>query len=157
MRLLIAAVGQMREPFYRKAQEEYARRIRRYARLSIVEVADDPVPQGEQERLAVKEREGERLLRKVPSGFLKVVLDPRGEEFGSEAFAAWLEERMKSGSVDIAFVIGGTLGLPPAVLEGADLILSMSRLTFPHQLARLILLEQIYRAFRIIRQEPYHY
>ncbi len=156
MRLLIAAVGRMREPFYRLAQEEYAKRIRKYAHLAIVEVADDPVPQGEQERLAVRVREGERLERKIPAGFLKVALDPQGEEFSSEAFAGWLEGRMNTGKGDIAFLIGGTLGLSPAVLEGADLLLSLSRLTFPHQLARLVLLEQLYRAFRIIRQEPYH-
>ncbi len=157
MRLLIAAVGQMKEPFYREAQEEYAKRIGRYARLSIVEVADEPLPLGEQERLAVKEREGERLLKRVPAGFFKVALDPRGEELSSEGFAAWLKRRMNSGRADIAFLVGGTLGLSEAVLRGSDFVLSLSRLTFPHQLARLIILEQIYRAFRIIRNEPYHY
>lgn len=156
MHLKIIAVGHMKEPFYRLAQEEYRKRLEKYARLTIIEVADEPVPGGEKERSLVKDREGERLLRKAPD-CLGVALDPRGKAFTSEELASWLSREMNSGRGEIAFFLGGTLGLSPSVLQRADLSLSLSHLTFPHQLARVILLEQLYRAFRILRGEPYHH
>ncbi|KUK36565.1 MAG: Ribosomal RNA large subunit methyltransferase H [Thermacetogenium phaeum] len=156
MRLKVIAVGHLKEPFYRLAQEEYRKRLQRYARVTIIEVADEPVPEREKERNLVKEREGERLLRKAPN-CLCVTLDPGGKALTSEELASWLGREMDAGRGEIAFFLGGTLGLSPSVLRRADLSLSLSRLTFPHQLARIILLEQLYRAFRILRGEPYHY
>jgi 23S rRNA (pseudouridine1915-N3)-methyltransferase len=156
MHLQIIAVGQMKEIFYRMAQEEYCKRLSRYTRVTITEVADDPVPRTGKEYSLVKNREGERLLQKT-SGCLRVAVDPHGKSLSSEGLASWLGQQMNTGRSEIAFLLGGTLGLSHSVLESADLSLSLSRLTFPHQLARVILLEQLYRAFRILRREPYHY
>ncbi len=170
MQIRIVAVGRIKEPGFVLAQEEYAKRLQRYSRLEIIEVDDDPVPSGDRQRQAVKLREGERLLRRaragVPAGpgtaqdCLLVALDSRGDQFTSEALAAWLGQPQAPdgrGHGDLTFMLGGTLGLSPAVLAQADLRLSLSSLTFPHQLARVVLLEQLYRAFRILRREPYHY
>lgn len=157
MRIWIGAVGHLKEPFYRLAQDEYLKRLQRYARLAVVEVADEPVPHGAVEQDAVKTREGERLWKRLPAGSLKVALDMRGELHSSEDFACWLGRQIASGREAVAFLIGGTLGLPAFILAEADHLLSLSRMTFPHQMARVILLEQLYRAFRILRNEPYHY
>lgn len=157
LHIRIVAVGRMKEPFYHLAQDEYKKRLQRYTKLAVVEVADEPIPRGAQERLAVTQREGERLLERVLPGSLIVAMDPRGQEFTSETFAAWIRRQIDTGRGEFSFLLGGTLGLSSAVLPGADLRFSLSRLTFPHQLARLVLLEQLYRAFRIIRREPYHY
>lgn len=166
----VVAVGRVKDPGYNLAQEEYVKRLQRYARLEIVEVDDEPVPSGRRpsEREGVKLREGERLLRRLPPNSLSVALDSRGRQFTSEEFAAWLgriqrvpagclPQRARRGQGDLTFLLGGTLGLPPMLLDRACLSLSLSSFTFPHQLARVILLEQLYRAFRILRQEPYHY
>lgn len=140
------------------AQEEYAKRLLRYTRLEIIEVDDEPVPSGDRERKAVKIREGERLWRRVShQNCLVVAMDSMGAQFTSEAFAAWLGQQQMTGRGDLVFMLGGTLGLPPAMLAQAYLRLSLSAFTFPHQLARVVLLEQLYRSFRILRQEPYHY
>ena len=168
----VVAVGRVKDPGYNLAQEEYAKRLQRYARLEIIEVDDEPVPSGRvhsgREREGVKLREGERLLRRLPPNSLSVALDSRGRQFTSEEFAAWLgrmqrdpagcpSQRARRGQGDLTFLLGGTLGLPQMLLDQACLSLSLSSFTFPHQLARVILLEQLYRAFRILRQEPYHY
>jgi 23S rRNA (pseudouridine1915-N3)-methyltransferase len=153
----VVAVGRVKEPGFVLAQEEYVKRLSRYTRLEIIEVDDEPVPSGDQERRAVKVREGERLQRRAPQGCLLVAMDPVGAQFTSEAFASWLGQQQMAGRQDIVFMLGGTLGLPPAVLTQAYLRLSLSAFTFPHQLARVVLLEQLYRSFRILRQEPYHY
>ncbi len=146
----------MKEPFYLAAQEEYRKRLEKYARVSILEVADDPVPKGGKDRLLVKDRQGKRLLKRAPN-FFRVAVDPRGKPFSSEELAAWFGEQMNTGRGDFTFFLGGTLGLPKSVLEKSGLILSLSRLTFPHQLARVILVEQLYRSMRILHHEPYHY
>lgn len=155
MHLQIMAVGQIKKPFY-QLQEEYHKRLSRYTRVTITEVADEPVPRGDKERSLVKAREGERLLQRTPA-CLRVAIDPKGKALSSKGLASWLGQEMNAGRSEIAFFLGGTLGLSHSVLESADLSLSLSRLTFPHQLARVILLEQLYRAFRILRREPYHY
>lgn len=157
MHLWIGAVGRLKEPFYRMAQAEYGRRLKRYTSLTLVEVPDEPVPPGQKEREQVKIKEGERLQKRIPPHSFKVALAPQGRLFSSEEFAAWFGSLLDAGKAEPAFLLGGTLGLPSFLLEGADLVLSLSPLTFPHQLARVILLEQLYRAFRILRGEPYHY
>ncbi len=151
MNLYVVAVGTLKEPFFRAAQEEYLKRLRRYARVTVLEVRDEPLSE------KAPAREGERLLKKAPRGALLVALDRRGQMFSSEEFASWLGKQAASGGRAIAFLLGGTLGLAPFVLEQAALVLSLSPLTFPHQLARVVLLEQLYRAFKIWHQEPYHY
>jgi 23S rRNA (pseudouridine1915-N3)-methyltransferase len=181
VQIRIVAVGRIKEPGFVLAQAEYAKRLQRYVRLEIIEVDDEPVPAGDRQREAVKLREGERLQRRaragvpasagrtpagpgtrVPSGrdCLLVALDSRGDQFTSGALAAWLGQHQAPdgrGHGDLTFMLGGALGLSPAVLAQAGLRLSLSSLTFPHQLARVVLLEQLYRAFRILRWEPYHY
>ncbi len=156
MHFYIIAVGQMKEPFYLAAQKEYCKRLGKYARVTIQEVVDDPVPKGEKDRLVIKERQGERLLKKAPGRF-SVALDPGGKALSSEELAFWMEDQFNAGRGEMAFFLGGTLGLPDSVLQKSDYILSLSRLTFPHQLARVIVLEQLYRALRILKHEPYHY
>lgn len=156
MHLWVCAVGHMKEPFYRQAQDEYSKRLQKYASLTVAEVAAEPVPQGQQDRLAVKQREGQRLQKRVHPGSLMVALDMRGQAFSSEQLASWLGSEIDSGCGAISFLIGGTLGLSHEVLEQSRLI-SLSRLTFPHQMARVILLEQLYRAYRILSHAPYHY
>jgi 23S rRNA (pseudouridine1915-N3)-methyltransferase len=157
MHIRIVAVGRIKEPGFVLAQDEYAKRLLRYTRLEIIEVDDEPVPSGDQERQAVKIREGERLQRRVPQGCLLVAMDSMGAQFTSEAFAAWLGQQQMTGRGNLVFMLGGTLGLPPTMLAQAYLRLSLSAFTFPHQLARVVLMEQLYRSFRILRQEPYHY
>ena len=158
MKINILCVGKVKEGFYRDAIAEYSKRLGRYCRLYITEVADEPAPENAPAALAfrIKATEGERLMAKIRPDMYVIVLDIHGTRLSSEALAEKLDSLALSGSSDIAFVIGGSLGLSDAVLGRADLRLSFSDFTFPHQLMRVILLEQIYRSFKIIRGEPYH-
>lgn len=155
----LLAVGELDQPALRRAAEEYARRLGRYARVSQRRVPGEPVParrsQGEVQR--VLEAEGRRLLDALDSGAYTVALDRRGRTLTSEHVADWLNQRMVAGDSRLVFVIGGPLGLAPQVLERVRERWSLSHLTFPHQMVPVILLEQLYRAFRILRGEPYHY
>ena len=159
VRIEILAVGEMDQPALRKAAEEYARRLGRYARVVHRRVAGEPVParltQGEVTR--VRAVEGERLLRLLEPGTYPVALDRGGRALTSEEIATWLNQRATSGDSRLAFLIGGPLGLAPEVLDRCRERWSLSPLTFPHQMVPVILLEQLYRAFRILRGEPYHY
>lgn len=153
MRITIIAVGRLKEAHWRDAAAEYLKRLRPYATVEIVEVPDRDVTADE--RAAVR-AEGEAVLRAIPDGAQVVVLDIGGKQLSSEGFSAWLELAGIEGRSSIAFVIGGAAGLDPAVLAKADERLSLGPMTLPHQLARVVLLEQVYRAFRIMRGEPYH-
>ena len=158
MRITVCAVGKLKEKYLRDAIAEYSRRLDRYCRLEITEVPDEKIPENAHsaEERAVKEEEGKRLLRCIPDPSRVIALDIRGKGYSSEAFAGRIEEAGLQGISHLTFVIGGSLGLSDAVLSRADEKLSFSQMTFPHQLMRVILLEQIYRAFRIISHEPYH-
>ncbi|ADU52421.1 protein of unknown function DUF163 [Thermaerobacter marianensis DSM 12885] len=155
----LLAVGDLDQPALRRAAEEYERRLGRYARVSQRRVPGEPVParlsQGEVTR--VLEAEGRRLLAALSPDAYAVALDRRGRTLTSEDVAEWLNQRMVAGDGRLAFLIGGPLGLAPAVLDRARERWSLSHLTFPHQMVPVILLEQLYRAFRILRGEPYHY
>ncbi len=153
MRITIIAVGRLKEAHWRDAAAEYLKRLRPYATIEVVEVPDRDVTSDE--RGAVR-AEGEAVLRAIPDGAQVVVLDLDGKRLSSEGFSAWLELAGIEGRSSIAFVIGGAAGLDPAVLAKADERLSLGPMTLPHQLARVVLLEQVYRAFRIMRGEPYH-
>lgn len=153
MRIRLVTVGKLKEPHWRAAADEYLKRLRPYATVEIVEVADRDIS-GDPARAMVLE--GSDLVRALPSSARVVALDLGGPERSSEQLAAWLESAMVDGTSDIAFVIGGSAGLAPEALEAASERMSLSRMTFPHQLCRVILLEQVYRAFRIVRGEPYH-
>lgn len=158
MKLSVLAVGRIRESFFRDAVSEYTKRIGRYAKIEIREIPDEPVP----ERLSAaqirqcKEKEGRRILEKQNASAYRIALCIDGTRMDSKAFSARLEEIMSRGISRIEFIIGGSNGLSDEVIESADLKLSFSDMTFPHQLMRVILLEQIYRAFKIMNHEPYH-
>ena len=162
MRFILVTVGRVREPYLLTGLAEYEKRLSRYAQVEWIHVPEEPLPRRERqaEEAAVLAREGERLLRaleRLPAASHVVALDVAGRPFSSEELAAYLESLAAGGTSTVAWVVGGTLGLDPRVKDRADLRLSLSRLTFPHQLVPLLLLEQFYRAFRIIRGEPYHH
>lgn len=158
MNITIYCVGKIKECFYREAVDEYGKRLGRYCRLTIVEVPDEKTPDRAseaQERL-IKEKEGERLLSRIKEGTYLIALAIDGRRMDSVSFSRFIGDLGIRGKSDIGFVIGGSLGLSEAVLKRADLKLSFSDMTFPHQLMRVILLEQVYRAYRILGNEPYH-
>ncbi|MDN5346991.1 MAG: rRNA (pseudouridine1915-N3)-methyltransferase [Clostridia bacterium] len=148
----------MRERFIRDGIAEYLKRLKPYARLEIREAPEEKIPEhvtpGEEKKILGREAEG--ILRLLPGQAYVIALDRAGEMLSSEELAEKLAALALGGKNEVALVIGGTLGLAPAILQRADLRLSFSRLTFPHQLMRLILLEQLYRAYKIMRGEQYH-
>ena len=158
MNITIYCVGKIKEKFYAEAVREYEKRLSRYCRLKIVEVADEKTPEqaGAREREQILQREGERILAKVSDRTYLIALAIDGKRMDSESFSDTLQDLAVSGRPDLGFVIGGSLGLSDAVLNRASLKISFSDMTFPHQLMRVILLEQIYRGFKIARGEPYH-
>lgn len=159
MIIRIIAVGKIRESYWQQGIADYARRLRNYARLEVIEIPEAKVGDRAalQEEKAVMARECMAILGKLSgSDGLVVALDRNGKEVSSLELARWLDEKRLDGTGAISWVIGGPLGLDEGVIKRADLTLSFSKLTFPHQMMRLILLEQIYRSFRIIHNEPYH-
>ena len=158
MKVTILCVGKIKEDFYRKAILEYEKRLGRYCKVDIIEVADEKTLDSASAALEaqIKEKEGERLLRHVREGMYVVALAIDGLHLDSVQLSEKIDRLGVSGNSHLAFVIGGSLGLSRQVLKRADERISFSQLTFPHQLMRVILLEQIYRSFRIIRHEPYH-
>lgn len=158
MKITILCVGKIKEQFYRDAISEYSKRLSRYAKLEIVEVADEKTREqaSEREMELVRQREGERLLAAMKEEGYVVCLAIDGKMLDSVELSGKLEELGVAGNSHIYFVIGGSLGLSGQVQGRADYLLSFSKMTFPHQLMRVILLEQIYRAYRIMNHEPYH-
>lgn len=158
MKITLITVGKIKEKYFTDAIAEYAKRLSRYCKLEIVEVADEKTPDGASDALEnqIKEKEGERILAKVPDGAHVVALAIEGKQLDSEELADKMEKWNVNGVSHLVFIIGGSLGLTPKVLNRADFKLSFSKMTFPHQLMRVILLEQIYRSFRIRNNEPYH-
>jgi 23S rRNA (pseudouridine1915-N3)-methyltransferase len=158
MKITIISVGKIKEAFYRNAIAEYSKRLSAYCKLEIREVADEKTPDGASEELEkqIRNKEGERILKALDDRGYCIALAIDGKKYDSIAFAKQLEKLAVSGKSHIQFVIGGSLGLSEQVLSRADEQLSFSDMTFPHQLMRVILLEQIYRSFRINNHEPYH-
>jgi 23S rRNA (pseudouridine1915-N3)-methyltransferase len=159
MILRIVAVGRLRERYWQEAVSDYVRRLRPYGRVEIVEIPEARIPDNaspaEEEKAMEQEAEGILARQKKQEGPV-VVLDRKGKALASLELADWLGKQLLDGPSEITWIIGGPLGLDPSILKRADLVLSFSRLTFPHQMMRLILLEQIYRSFRILHHEPYH-
>lgn len=156
MNIQLICVGKLKEKFFADAAAEYIKRLSRFAKISAVEIPDEKIPSGAslKEIERIKNTEGERILEKIRADRV-FALCIEGRRFSSEAFAQRLADTMmNSGSA--AFIIGGSLGLSDRVKERADLKISFSEMTFPHQLMRIILLEQIYRGFKIINNENYH-
>ena len=158
MNIRIICVGSIKEKYLLEGIREYAKRLTRYAKLEVVEVSDEKAPEtlSAAEGVQVLLREADRIQRQQRSGAYTVVLTINGQAFSSEVFAEKLQTLSVSGASQVDFIIGGSLGLHTDLIRQADLKLSFSSFTFPHQLMRLILLEQIYRTFKIIRGEPYH-
>ncbi len=162
MKIDILTVGKVKEKFYRDAIDEYVKRMSRYAKLSIIEVADEKTPDkaSDKEVDIILKAEADKLNRHLCSdqmqGACIITLEINGKQLSSEELAATIDRLGKSGTSHIVFVIGGSLGLHNSITSKADIHLSFSKMTFPHQLMRVILLEQIYRSYRIISGEPYH-
>ena len=158
MRITILAVGKIKEKFFRDAIAEYEKRLSRYCKLEIIEVADEKTPDNASaaEEEQIKLKEAERILNRINSDAYVITLEILGKEFDSVAFSNMLQKIGVSGRSQIVFIIGGSLGLHESVSKKADTKVSFSPMTFPHQLMRVILCEQIYRGFRIMNHEPYH-
>ena len=158
MNIKIIGVGKIKEKFYRAAIAEYAKRLGRYCKFEVVEVPDEKAPEklSEAEMAAVMEKEGERILQKIKDRDYVFALAIKGKERSSEEFAKEINQLATYGKSDLTFVIGGSLGLSPAVIKRADQQISCGRFTLPHQLMRVVLSEQVYRAVTIINGLPYH-
>ena len=158
MRITLVTVGKIKEAYFTSAIAEYQKRLSRYCKLDIIELPDEKTPDnaGEALEMQIKEREGERILKVLKEDAYVIALAIEGKMLDSVELSAKLEKLGVQGESHIMFVIGGSLGLAPEVLRRANEKLSFSRMTFPHQLMRVILLEQIYRSFRIMKGEPYH-
>ncbi|MTI66289.1 MAG: 23S rRNA (pseudouridine(1915)-N(3))-methyltransferase RlmH [Firmicutes bacterium] len=158
MNITIISVGKIKDKYLKLGLKEFEKRLSSYCKLKVIEVNDERAPENlsETEIKIVKDKEGERILKKLNNTTYVIALDIKGKNISSEDFSKKLDELALRGSSNITFIIGGSLGLSEKVLKKAKFKLSFSKMTFPHQLMRLILLEQIYRAFRISRGEPYH-
>lgn len=158
MNITIISVGKVKEKYLKLGIEEFTKRLKPYCKLAFFEVPDEQAPENlsDKDLSLVKNKEGEKILAKVKSDYYVIALDVHGVSWSSEQLAAEMEKLSLHGKSRIAFVIGGSNGLSDDVLRRADQKLSFSKMTFPHQLMKLILLEQVYRGFRIIRGEPYH-
>jgi len=158
MKIDIIAVGKLKEKYLKTGMEEYLKRMQSYAKVKVLEVPDEKTLEGGSPREVeiIQEKEGRGILKKIPEGAQVVVLDIKGKMLSSEELAECFQEYSINGKSHWVFVIGGSMGLSKAVLDRGDLKLSFSKMTFPHQLMRLILLEQIYRGFKILKKEPYH-
>ncbi|WP_188455454.1 23S rRNA (pseudouridine(1915)-N(3))-methyltransferase RlmH [Virgibacillus oceani] len=158
MKITIVAVGKLKEKYLKQGIQEYLKRLTAYAKVDIVEVADEKAPENlsEAEENEVKRKEGRRILSTISQDTYVVTLEINGKMLTSEQLSAKMDELATYGKSKVAFVIGGSLGISEDVQKRSDLALSFSKMTFPHQLMRMVLLEQVYRGFRILRGEPYH-
>lgn len=158
MNISIICVGKLKEKYWSDAVAEYSKRLKSYCTLDIVELKESRLPDkaGPAEELAVKEAEGTDILKKIKDNMYVITLEVKGKMLSSEKLAEKIENLGIDGVSNVAFVIGGSLGLSEAVSKRANFKLSFSEMTFPHQMMRVILLEQIYRSFKIIKNETYH-
>lgn len=158
MKIIIVCVGKIKEKFYRDAVEEYKKRLGRYCKMQIVEVADEKTPDNASDTVedAIRDKEGERILKYIKEDAYVITLEIAGKMLTSEEMAEKIDKLGVQGTSHIIFIIGGSIGLGREILKRSDYALSFSKMTFPHQLMRVILLEQIYRSYRIINHEPYH-
>ena len=158
MKITIITVGKIKEKYLRDAIAEYAKRLSRYCKLEIIEVADEKTPDQASETVEeqIRDKEGERILKCIRDDMYVITLEIGGKMLSSEELADKINMLGIRGQSSVAFVIGGSIGLGREVLKRSDYALSFSKMTFPHQLMRVILLEQVYRSYRIINGEPYH-
>ncbi|PJH93205.1 23S rRNA (pseudouridine(1915)-N(3))-methyltransferase RlmH [Bacillus sp. SN1] len=158
MNINIVTIGKLKEKYLKQGIEEYTKRLSAYAKIDIIELPDEKAPENlsDQDMKIIKDKEGERTLSKISPDAHVIALAIEGKMKTSEELADTIDKLATYGKSKVTFVIGGSLGLSDTVMKRADEKLSFSKMTFPHQLMRLILVEQIYRAFRINRGEPYH-
>ena len=158
MKITIVCVGKIKERFYSDAISEYSKRLSKFCDLSIVELADEKTPDNASDAINNKiiNTEGERILNKIPKGAYVYTLEIEGKEMTSVELSDEIRNKMNAGNSHLCFVIGGSLGLSDNIKRISNYHLSFSKLTFPHQLMRVVLLEQIYRSFKIMANEPYH-
>ena len=158
MKIELICVGKLKEKYLVQAIDEYSKRLSRYCKLNMIELADEKTPDNasEKEELMIKDKEGEKILSKISDTAYVVALDLQGKMLSSEELASFIEDCGVRGNSHLVFVIGGSLGLSDAVRARANYKLCFSKMTFPHQLFRVMLLEQIYRGFRINNNEQYH-
>lgn len=158
MKITILCVGKIKEKYFKEGIAEYQKRLSKYCNLEIVEVADEKTPDsaGEIEMERIKEKEAQRLQKYIKKDAYKITLEIEGNMISSEQLAEKIDYLGISGNSHIIFIIGGSLGLHDNITKQSDYKLSFSKFTFPHQMMRMILLEQIYRSYRIIMKEPYH-
>ena len=151
-------MGKLKEKYLKMGIAEYAKRLSAYCKMELIEVPDEKAPEklSEAEMIQVKEKEGERILAKIPDQAHVFALAIEGKQRTSEAFAKEIEQLGVQGKSTLVFVIGGSLGLSDAVMKRSNTPISFGKMTLPHQLMRLVLIEQIYRGFKILRNEPYH-
>ncbi|SEN98102.1 23S rRNA (pseudouridine1915-N3)-methyltransferase [Amphibacillus marinus] len=158
MNITIISVGKLKEKDLKLGIDEYVKRLQAYANLKLIEVPDEKAPENlspaQMEEIKIKE--GERILAKIPEDTHVVTLEIKGKQLTSEQLATEMDQLALHGKSKVAFIIGGSLGLSEAVMKRSNFALSFSKMTLPHQLMRLVLLEQVYRSFRIRRGEPYH-
>lgn len=158
VKITVISVGKLKEKYLKDAIAEYAKRLGKYCKLELLEVADEKIPDnaGSAAESAVRAKEGERILKFVRDDAYVITLEIDGAQLSSESLSERIENLGIQGKSHIIFIIGGSIGLGEEVRGRSDFALSFSKMTFPHQLMRVILLEQIYRSFRIINGEPYH-
>jgi 23S rRNA (pseudouridine1915-N3)-methyltransferase len=158
LKIKIITVGKLKEKYLVQGINEYLKRLQKYAKVEIIELADEKAPENlsEAEMLQVKTKEGERILAKISDQEYVFALAINGKQYSSEEFSKEIEQLGINGKSQLVFIIGGSLGLSEEVLNRSQKQISFGRLTYPHQLMRLVLVEQIYRGFRIMRGEPYH-
>lgn len=158
MKITLITVGKIKEKYLKDAIAEYSKRLSRYCKLEIVEVADEKTPDNASDTAedAIRDKEGERILKYIKEDAYVITLEIAGKMLTSEEMAEKIDKLGVQGTSHIIFIIGGSIGLGREILKRSDYALSFSKMTFPHQLMRVILLEQIYRSYRIINHEPYH-
>jgi 23S rRNA (pseudouridine1915-N3)-methyltransferase len=158
MNITVICIGKLKETYWADAIKEYSKRLSKYCTLAINELKEEKMPENASnaEEIAVKDAEGKSILKQIKKDAYVIALEIKGKELTSEALSEKIEDLGILGKSDLVFVIGGSIGLSDEVLARADLRLSFSKMTFPHQMMRVILLEQIYRSFKIIRNETYH-
>lgn len=158
VKIRILTVGKLKEKYLVAGIKEYEKRLKGYTKVEMIEVADEPIPEhaSENVEMMIKEKEAARLLDKIKKDDYVILLDLHGQQIDSVQFSKHIENCMIQGKSTIDFVIGGSLGLGKSLLERSDFRLCFSLMTFPHQLMKLILMEQIYRCFKIMKNETYH-
>lgn len=158
MNITIISVGKIKEKYIKLGIDEYTKRLSRYCKINLIEVSDEKAPENlsEVEMELVKNKEGDYISKHLKEGMYIIALVIKGKMISSEELAEKFQELAIRGNSHITFIIGGSLGLSDEIIKKADFKLSFSQMTFPHQLMKLILLEQVYRGFRIIKGEPYH-